>query len=328
MESSGSSSTMDAQESPQIDRSAEERMLLAWMGLNNSQRNEGTDRANGTGYSAICSALDKKWFRLAHQFILEGAGLEIKNEQGDTPLILATKIKEVDIVRALISKNVNVNTLNDKGESALFWAVKGGSVEIAKMLLDAGADKTFTDKFSRNLLIQAITQDMDEMVLFLLSRGVSATQRDMSECTPLFWAVARGKKEYVEAILAQENVDPIIYDRSGNTPLHIAVRINDEDIINMLLRHGASVHVVNGKGETPIITAAIHMSNDAVEPLLEAGAQPHMPGFNTMSASQYAEFHDLKLMTQLFQQHVRPQQHSAKRQRTACHDPSNAAAQL
>lgn len=328
MESSGSSSTMDTQESPQIDRSAEERMLLAWMGLNNSQRNEGTDRANGTGYSAICSALDKKWFRLAHQFILEGAGLEIKNEQGNTPLIMATMIKETDIVRALLSKNVNVNALNDKGESALFWAVKGGSVEIAKMLLDAGADKTFTDKFSRNLLIQAITQDMDEMVFFLLSRGVSATQRDMSECTPLFWAVAREKKEYVEAILAEKNVDTNIYDKGGNTPLHIAVRVDNEEIISMLLCHGASVHVVNGNGETPIITAAIHRANDAVEPLLEAGAQPHMPGFGTKSASQYAEFYDLKLMSELFQQHVKPQQHSAKRQRTALHDPSDTAAQL
>src|SRR5262249_36446520 len=64
---------------------------------------------------------------------VEAAGLP------DVRLIDAVKARDVDAVRALVKRRVDVNARQGDGTTALHWAVHRGDLTIADLLIRAGA---------------------------------------------------------------------------------------------------------------------------------------------------------------------------------------------
>lgn len=74
----------------------------------------------------------------AVRFVLEqGAAVDARDEEGDTPLHCATG---AGVVRALLAAGAKVRQANGAGETALHTAVKARDAEAARLLLDAGED--------------------------------------------------------------------------------------------------------------------------------------------------------------------------------------------
>ena len=63
-------------------------------------------------------------------------------------------------------------------------------------------------------------------------------------------------------------------DPDGTTPLHWAVRANDVDAAQRLLRSGANPDAANRYGVTPLSLAATNASAPLIQALLQAGAHP------------------------------------------------------
>lgn len=63
-------------------------------------------------------------------------------------------------------------------------------------------------------------------------------------------------------------------DPDGTTPLHWAVRANDVDTVQRLLRSGANPDAANRYGVTPLSLAATNGSAALIQALLQAGAHP------------------------------------------------------
>ena len=63
-------------------------------------------------------------------------------------------------------------------------------------------------------------------------------------------------------------------DPDGTTPLHWAVRANDVDAVQRLLRSGANPDAANRYGVTPLSLAATNASAPLIQALLQAGAHP------------------------------------------------------
>ncbi len=60
------------------------------------------------------------------------------------------------------------------------------------------------------------------------------------------------------------------------TPMHLAVKKENEDAINQLFKAGAKVNEVDGNGLTPLLHAAIKGNTVIVENLLSKGANHSM----------------------------------------------------
>jgi ankyrin repeat protein len=87
-------------------------------------------------------------------------------------------------------------------------------------------------------------------------------------------AVKAGNAEAVRALLKQPAPanDVNAAEPDGTTALHWAVRADDQDVVQLLLRAGAKPNVANRYGVTPISLAAGNANAGLVEMLLAAGA--------------------------------------------------------
>jgi len=78
--------------------------------------------------------------------------------------------------------------------------------------------------------------------------------------------------------LLQKRVDVNVPEADGTTPLHWAVRMNNLDLVNRLLRAGAKPKAANRYDVTPIQLACLNGSAEAVGRLIEAGESANATG--------------------------------------------------
>jgi len=92
-------------------------------------------------------------------------------------------------------------------------------------------------------------------------------------------AVKNADHAAIQSLLPQ-HVDLTATDTDGSTALHWAVRRDDLDTANLLLRGGANVKAVNRYGVTPLSLASINGNAPMIAALLKAGADPNtsLPG--------------------------------------------------
>ncbi len=89
--------------------------------------------------------------------------------------------------------------------------------------------------------------------------------------------------------LLQRGADANIRNKTGVTPLQLAVRLGFVEGAEELLKSGAQVDVSDSQGETPLI-AAVHQRNVAlVKRLLAVGANPDRNDNSGRSARDYAK---------------------------------------
>jgi ankyrin repeat protein len=76
------------------------------------------------------------------------------------------------------------------------------------------------------------------------------------------------------------------FDDLGRTPLHYAVAGEHADVVDVLLRAGANVNAHDERviGDTPLGESAASCSYDMARRLIEAGANPTIPGWMLLSA--------------------------------------------
>lgn len=89
-------------------------------------------------------------------------------------------------------------------------------------------------------------------------------------------AALQGKKEVVRALL-QKGVDVNVPQIDGTTALHWAVRADDLEMADLLLRAGARTSSTNRDGATPMQLASLNGSAAMIGRLLKAGVDANAP---------------------------------------------------
>jgi len=94
--------------------------------------------------------------------------------------------------------------------------------------------------------------------------------------SPVADAAMQGNKAAVRTLI-QQKADVNAPQADGATALHWAVRGEDLELADMLLRAGAHVAAANEEGATPLSLAALNGSAPMLERLMQAGADPNAP---------------------------------------------------
>jgi hypothetical protein len=89
----------------------------------------------------------------------------------------------------------------------------------------------------------------------------------------------------------------------GSTLLHTAAYNDHPDVIEVLLKRGASVDQRNIAGETPLFSAVLRGGSSSIEALLKAGANPNTPDNNGLTPLKVATDRNLSAVADLLRKH-------------------------
>jgi len=81
------------------------------------------------------------------------------NEDDYTPLMLASKLNNYEIVDLLLEKDLDVDVTNDEGKSSLHIACIEGHDDIVFLLLKNGADVNLLDNNSKSPMFYALQKE-------------------------------------------------------------------------------------------------------------------------------------------------------------------------
>lgn len=126
-----------------------------------------------------------------------------------------------DLAELLIAKGAQVNAKSEYDDTPLHLAVFIGHEDMAEFLITAGA---------------GVNAKTEGVYTIAVNKN---TWRPVCGGTPLHLAASKGNGQIVKLLIAK-GADINIKDREGATPLNAAVRLKQNDIAELLRKHGAT----------------------------------------------------------------------------------------
>lgn len=190
-----------------------------------------------------------------------------------SPLAAAIHGRKLDLVTKLLEHGARIDTVY-KGETPLLLAVKQGDPNVVDRLLEHKADIKARTALGSCVLSEAIFWNDSDMALHLLRKNVPIDHVNSVGWTPLTVAVMQRDTKLVKALLLRE-AQANTLDAQGTTPLIMAVRGNELDIVKCLLESGrADPTISDCRARTPL-SWACREQNKAIFDLLKLALGKH-----------------------------------------------------
>lgn len=236
----------------------------------------------------------------------DNTAINLQNKHCDSPLHIAVKYSDPDIVRLLLEASANVNAKNNDGETPLHIAARYSDLDIVILLLDNFADVHVKNNDGKTALHRALAgintsatmaKKVADITNLLIARKADINSKDDKGYTPFNHAINCWLNNFdVIKLMVKHGAEINKQDKKGNTILHNVVKKYkcDEDVIHLaglpkkdykfeysnyiklLLELNADSNAKNNKGETILHAAAHYSSNDSdiIKLLLSYGADP------------------------------------------------------
>ncbi len=174
----------------------------------------------------------------------DGADINATDAHGRTAVLAATYNNKTDTVKALIDKGADINLRDKRLNNVLLYAGAEGLLDIVKLAIEAGADTKLTNRFGGTALIPASERGHVDVVKELLAHS----DIDVNHINNLHWTAL---------------LEAVILGNGGE---------KHQQIVQLLVDHGADVHIGDGDGITPLEHAQQRGFEEIAAILINAGA--------------------------------------------------------
>ena len=165
---------------------------------------------------------------------------EASSREGFTPIHLAAKHGQVDVLNMLVEHGAEIEAKCNRGGTPLHHAVISSYAHVVSAILSKGAELMAADASGLTPLHHAATSGDVEVINVLLSAGCGRSAYDNKGNMPIHLAAGKGRIAAVKA-LRRDLADLEVETASGESLLHISVCMNQPQIVEYLLQH--NIHV-------------------------------------------------------------------------------------
>ncbi|WP_353286446.1 ankyrin repeat domain-containing protein [Wolbachia endosymbiont (group A) of Crataerina pallida] len=211
-------------------------------------------------------------------FLMKGASINEADENGETPLHLASWDGHLGILQHLINNGANIGTKDSSGKTPLdiardkghnnvaeylqqtqlsldkqfFTAVQDGSLNEVKDFVSRGASLDTQDSNNGwTPIIYAAQGSKWDAVKFLIAQGAKFNNEITYQGTPLHFAAQEGNSNMVQFLL-DKGADIEAQNAYNKKPLHLAVEAGKLKVVRLLLDRGANIKAADMYGQTPL----------------------------------------------------------------------------
>jgi ankyrin repeat protein len=158
------------------------------------------------------------------------------------------KYASLDVVNLLLEMGAqgSINAQNVVGNTALHYACENNLKNIAQLLVTNGADLTIKNVGGKT----PIDVCTDPMLKSIFKRHVENVKN-------MFRFVENNRMKDVQTLLKTFRNLNIVNSTTGNTPLHIACQLGNQNIAKLLLQYGADPNILNNADKTPFDLIAV-----------------------------------------------------------------------
>jgi ankyrin repeat protein/energy-coupling factor transporter ATP-binding protein EcfA2 len=255
--------------------------------------------------------------------------VDLPDNDGSTPLILAAVRGHCRSVRALLKAGAKVDAVDPWNQTALFTAVDVGSVDVVRTLLEFGADPNISSISGHSPLALATGKNNSEMVEILLEFSADLNAPAFDGKPIPFLASWMGSTDALEILVQHVDVDQVwrnerlihmacfkgwkgvvekLIEKHANlndpprdlpkaSPVALAVESGHSDILRMLLAAGAAVECPVKGMSSPLHIAVAAQNLLGCGLLLDAGCQVNAEDRDGSTAlSIAADLNDLEIV--------------------------------
>ena len=155
------------------------------------------------------------------KLLAEGASVNSRDRNGDSPLNTAASKGDVALVDVLLRANADANLANLSGVTPLMGATFSANVAIVRKLLAAKALIEPLDRVKKNAATYAAANGCTECLTEMLRAGTQVSVSLENDLTLLMWAAAYGHQDSVRMLLSA-GADRSMKDKRGKTASEMA----------------------------------------------------------------------------------------------------------
>jgi hypothetical protein len=109
------------------------------------------------------------------------AGLDARNAQGLTPLIVAASAGQAETIKSLLAQGAGMDATAADGRTALIAAAQSGRIEAVRALIAAGANLNLAARSTGTALNVAENKGETEIAALLLASGAHSTGKSVGD---------------------------------------------------------------------------------------------------------------------------------------------------
>ncbi|KAG8193122.1 hypothetical protein JTE90_004946 [Oedothorax gibbosus] len=250
------------------------------------------------GVSALSEAIFGDFEVDVLSMIVDG-GVDVNHvdQRGQTPLCRALDCgRDFEVVRFLLDSGARVDVCQCHRTPLHCLCSSGRKIKITTRVVElllrngAGGGNIVVDGFERTVLHNALRHSFYEeraMCILIRNEIIDIHARDSRDSTYLHEALYNASACTLGVVKCLIELGAKVHtvDRSGETPLHVALlnRSCDIEIIRYLLKQGSPVNVPNRAGETATVIA-VHKSQclPIIRLLLASGERVNHPRWSSL----------------------------------------------
>ncbi|KKZ63280.1 hypothetical protein EMCG_00263 [[Emmonsia] crescens] len=225
--------------------------LISFLGLPQMLNNKFVtpttiNEQDSSGRTSLLLAAVKRRVLVTQLLLKRGAEPNLAAIHGETPLSCAAENGYGKIINILLAHGAHLESKQGfLQQTPLALAAKNGRKDAVKLLLDAGANVNCKDVSGAEPLSLAVTGGYEDVVKLLLEKGAGNRIKDTRFSARLLRISIMNGHRAIARILLKQGVEFRPGDPSGTALLSQAAESGFEDVVQLLLQHGAGCTLKN-----------------------------------------------------------------------------------
>ncbi|MCM3031535.1 ankyrin repeat domain-containing protein [Niallia sp. MER 6] len=190
----------------------------------------------------------------------------------------AVETGNISEITNFIEKGIDINSVGQEGRTAAMVATYNNDPETVKLLIENGADVNIQDNMKNNPFLYAGAEGYLEIVKLTINAGADPKLVNRFGGTALIPASEHGYVDVIKELLDNTDIDVNHVNNLGWTAMLEAIVLSDggenqQETIQLLIKHGADVNIPDSNGVTPLQHAKELGFTEIKDILIDAGAK-------------------------------------------------------